>query len=161
MHSTSIAHMRALSCFHLLSVIILILTVCFVANGQSALDGFDPNANALVRVVVQPDGEILIGGDFTTLSPNGGVAVTRNRIARLNPDGTLDTAFAPNANSTVRSIAVEATAASPGERSRTGKDVPGAFTDREKEGFADPQTIYDGLMQLSTRSNCYVPFNHF
>jgi apolipoprotein N-acyltransferase len=36
--------------------------------GQSALDGFDPNANGRVRVVVvQPDGKILIGGDFTTL----------------------------------------------------------------------------------------------
>jgi uncharacterized delta-60 repeat protein len=78
-------------------------------RGQSALDGFDPNANGTVRVVVvQPDGKILIGGDFTTLSPNGGAAVTRNRIARLNPDGTLDTAFNPNANSNVLSIAVQA-----------------------------------------------------
>ena len=78
-------------------------------RGQSALDGFDPNANGTVRVVVvQPDGKILIGGDFTTLSPNGGVAVTRNRIARLNPDGTLDTAFNPNANGPVYAIAVQA-----------------------------------------------------
>src|ERR1700682_6061320 len=78
-------------------------------RGQSALDGFDPNANGTVRVVVvQPDGKILIGGDFTTLSPNGGAAVTRNRIARLNPDGTLDTAFNPNANGIVYSIAVQA-----------------------------------------------------
>ena len=66
-------------------------------RGQSALDGFDPNANGSVRVVVvQPDGKILIGGDFTTVL--GGVTVTRNHIARLNPDGTLDTAFDPNAN---------------------------------------------------------------
>ena len=78
-------------------------------RGQSALDGFDPNANDKVRVVVvQPDGKILIGGDFTTLSPNGGAAVTRNRIARLNPDGTLDTAFNPNANGCLSSIAVQA-----------------------------------------------------
>ncbi len=67
-------------------------------RAQSALDGFDPKADGTVEVVVvQPDGKILIGGDFTTLSPNGGPAVTRNRIARLNPDGTLDTAFNPNA----------------------------------------------------------------
>ena len=60
---------------------------------------FDPNANGAVRVVVvQPDGKILIGGEFTTVSPNGGGAVTRNHIARLNPDGMLDTAFNPNAN---------------------------------------------------------------
>jgi hypothetical protein len=73
-------------------------------HGQSALDGFDPNANGTVRVVVvQPDGKILIGGNFTTLSPNGGGAVTRNHIARLNPDGTLDSAFNPKAR-TVRSF---------------------------------------------------------
>src|SRR5437762_374159 len=72
------------------------------ARGQSALDGFDPNANGIVEVIVtQPDGKILIGGDFTTLSPNGGAAVTRNRIARLNPDGTLDMAFHPNANGVI------------------------------------------------------------
>jgi hypothetical protein len=78
-------------------------------RGQSALDGFDPNANGAINVVVvQPDGKILIGGAFTTLSPNGGAAVTLNRIARLNPDGTLDTAFNPNANNTVWSIALQA-----------------------------------------------------
>src|SRR5439155_11499050 len=69
----------------------------------------NPNANGEIQViVVQPDGKILIGGDFTTLSPNGGAAVTRNRIARLNPDGTLDTAFDPNANGTVWAIALQA-----------------------------------------------------
>jgi uncharacterized delta-60 repeat protein len=36
----------------------------------------------------QPDGKILIGGDFTTYA---GTAV--NRLVRLNVDGTLDTAF--------------------------------------------------------------------
>ena len=72
-------------------------------RGQSALDGFDPNANGIVRViVVQPDGKILIGGEFTTV-----LGVTRNHIARLNPDGTLDTAFDPNANNFVLVIAVQ------------------------------------------------------
>src|SRR5204862_5607325 len=80
-----------------------------LVRGQSALDGFDPNANGSINVVVvQPDGKILLGGAFTALSPNGGASVTRNRIARLNADGTLDTAFNPNANGNVRSIAVQA-----------------------------------------------------
>src|SRR5207248_9846602 len=93
----------------LFSVVVLLVGSTAAVRGQSALDGFDPNANGLIRVVVvQPDGKILLGGDFTTLSPNGGVAVTRNRIARLNPDGTLDAAFNPSANGTVRSIAVQA-----------------------------------------------------
>src|SRR5437868_7580064 len=77
-------------------------------RGQSALDGFDPNANGTVWVVVvQPDGKILIGGDFTSVAPNGGASVTRNRIARLNPDGTLDTAFNPNAASSVFAVTVQ------------------------------------------------------
>jgi len=41
-------------------------------------------------VVVQPDGKVLIGGSFT--SYNG---TLRNRIARLNVDGTLDLTFDP------------------------------------------------------------------
>src|ERR1700736_4797544 len=87
----------------------LLVLIAAAVRGQSALDGFDPTANGLVRVVVvQPDGKILLGGDFTALSPNGGAAVTRSRIARLNPDGTLDTAFNPNANNTVNTIAVQA-----------------------------------------------------
>jgi uncharacterized delta-60 repeat protein len=77
--------------------------------GQSALDGFNPNANGEVTVVVlQPDGKILIGGNFTTVAPNGGPRVTRNHVARLNPDGTLDSAFDPNANYSVYAIALQA-----------------------------------------------------
>jgi uncharacterized delta-60 repeat protein len=93
----------------LLSVGVLLAGGVTAVRGQSALDGFDPNANgAIYVVVVQPDGKILIGGAFTALSPNGGAAVTRNHIARLNPDGTLDAAFDPNANNVVLTIAVQA-----------------------------------------------------
>jgi uncharacterized delta-60 repeat protein len=87
---------------------ILSLFLVVAARGQSPLDGFDPNANGAIQVVVvQPDGKILLGGGFTTLSPNGGVAVTRNRIARLNPDGTLDAVFNPNADFFVNAIALQ------------------------------------------------------
>ncbi len=91
-------------------VLSLAVMVCFGASAraQSALDGFDPNANNAVRmVIVQPDGKMLIAGDFTTLAPNGGATVTRNRIARLNGDGTLDTAFNPNANGLILSMALQ------------------------------------------------------
>ena len=87
---------------------LLLLLVAAETRAQSALDGFDPKANDTVRVVVvQPDGKILIGGRFTTLSPNGGAAVPRNHIARLNPDGTLDLTFNPNANGDVYAIALQ------------------------------------------------------
>ena len=58
-------------------------------------------------VVVQPDGKILIGGDFTALSLNGGAAVTRTRMARLNPDGT-STRLLIRRPTCCRSIAVQA-----------------------------------------------------
>jgi uncharacterized delta-60 repeat protein len=56
-------------------------------------------------IAIQPDGKVMIGGEFTTYSGMG-----RNRIARLNNDGTLDTTFDPGtgANSSVRSIALQA-----------------------------------------------------
>jgi Domain of unknown function (DUF5122) beta-propeller len=94
--------------FLLFSVAMLLGGGVAAVRGQSALDGFDPNTNGfIVGSLVQPDGKILIGGTFTSLSPNGGPAVARNYIARLNPDGTLDTAFNPNANNPVESFALE------------------------------------------------------
>lgn len=44
--------------------------------------------NSVLSLKVQADGKILIGGNFTTV--NGS---TRNRIARLNANGSLDTTF--------------------------------------------------------------------
>src|SRR5437899_8961708 len=109
MRNSARNRLRSSARFSLMAVVGLALAGgAAVVRGQSALDGFDPNANDSVYVaVVQPDGKILIGGNFTTLSPNGGAAVTRNHIARLNPDGTLD-AFNPNANGGVNAIAVQA-----------------------------------------------------
>ncbi len=92
----------------LFSIVLLLTNGAATVRGQSALDGFDPKANGVVRVVVvQPDGKILLGGEFTTLSPNGGGVVGRNRIARLNADGTLDPDFRPNANGAVDAIVVQ------------------------------------------------------
>jgi uncharacterized delta-60 repeat protein len=41
-------------------------------------------------IIVQPDGKILIAGAFTKVNN-----VSRTSLARLNPDGSLDTAFNP------------------------------------------------------------------
>src|SRR6266404_4460944 len=69
----------------LFSIALLLAGGAAAVRGQSALDGFDPDANGTILVVVvQPDGKILIGGDFTLLRPNGAALVTRNHIARLN-----------------------------------------------------------------------------
>ena len=85
-----------------------VATVATAVNTNSALDGFDPSANALVRtIVVQPDGKLLIGGDFTALAPNGGASVARNFLARLNADGTVDAGFNPNPNGSIQAIALQ------------------------------------------------------
>ncbi|MEY4939476.1 MAG: hypothetical protein RIQ93_1211 [Verrucomicrobiota bacterium] len=67
-------------------------------NADGSVDPtFNPNPNAPVRaLIVQPDGRIVIGGDFTTLQPNAGATTTRNRVARLSPEGTVDAGFNPN-----------------------------------------------------------------
>ncbi|MEO6035787.1 MAG: delta-60 repeat domain-containing protein, partial [Verrucomicrobiota bacterium] len=93
---------------YLFSIALLLVGGGAAVRGQSVLDSFNPNANGIVSViVVQPDGKILIGGYFTALTNAANVAVTRNHIARLYADGSLDTAFNPNAGGTVYAIAVQ------------------------------------------------------
>ena len=68
--------------------------------------GFDASVGGPVyAVAAQADGKVLIGGDFTTVNGTG-----RNRIARLNGDGTLDTGFDPGAgaNYWVSAVAIQA-----------------------------------------------------
>jgi uncharacterized delta-60 repeat protein len=62
-----------------------------------------PNTN-VNSIAIQPDGKALIGGEFTTVD-----AVSRNRVARLNADGTLDTTFNPGtgASGAVRSVSLQ------------------------------------------------------
>ena len=61
-------------------------------NAHGSLDttfnhryGFDDQVTSLA---LQPDGKVIVGGEFTTFNHT-----TRNRIARLNADGTLDMSF--------------------------------------------------------------------
>ena len=65
--------------------------------------GFRPNANSTVMALaVQPDGKILVGGDFTMLGRRA-----CNHLARLSADGSLDTGFNPSVNGTVTALAVQ------------------------------------------------------
>jgi uncharacterized delta-60 repeat protein len=76
-------------------------------NADGSVDStFDPDANVDVSALaLQGDGKILIGGAFTTLA---GGATTRNYVARLNTDGTVDSTFNPNASWGVYALAVQA-----------------------------------------------------
>ena len=60
--------------------------------------GEGPNARVFVTTV-QPDGKVLIAGDFTEVSGQ-----SHNVIARLNADGTLDVSFNANADPDVFAV---------------------------------------------------------
>ncbi len=70
---------------------------------QSFNPGQGPNGPVLA-MAVQPNGAILIGGEFTQVD---GVAL--NHIARLNADGSLDNTFAPGTgfDNTVYALALQ------------------------------------------------------
>jgi len=77
-------------------------------NSDGSVDStFDPGAGPNVSVwsiLAQNDGKVLIGGTFQSVNH-----VSRNHIARLNADGSLDTSFDPGqgADNTVLAIAVD------------------------------------------------------
>jgi hypothetical protein len=89
----------------------------FTANGAGGItrlnpDGtldedFDPGTGTdegVGSVAVDPDGRVLIVGDFGAVD-----GVARNRIARLNADGSLDEDFDPGtgADRPIRSVVVQ------------------------------------------------------
>jgi uncharacterized delta-60 repeat protein len=100
----------------------------------------------VLAIAQQDDGKILVGGGFTTWDGTAG----RNRLVRLNSNGSLDTAFQTNigtaANSSVNSIAIQS----------TGKIViTGSFT--TWNGAARPLAIVclnqDGTEDVSFYTN--------
>ena len=82
----------------LLPLLLLLAFTPAYATEDGNVDGnvvtsFNPNPNAaLTALTVQRSGHILIGGLFTFID-----GTARNRFARLNPNGQLDTSF-PNIN---------------------------------------------------------------
>lgn len=75
-------------------------------NSAGVLQAFNPNANNIVRgIVVAGDGNIYVGGLFSTLVGTGsGTTYTRNRLARLLPDGKVDFTYGLEVNAEVRSM---------------------------------------------------------
>lgn len=96
------------------AALVLFLSVSALAQAGSVDLGFAPQdmtggtndgLNGSCRAIaVQPDGKVLVGGDFT--HANG---MERGRIARLNADGSLDESFDPGygANGSVRTMALQ------------------------------------------------------
>jgi hypothetical protein len=69
---------------------VILTTVVEIGNIQA-----QPN---VFSIALQTDGNIAIGGDFTTMAGQ-----SRPYVARLNADGTLDSGFNPGANGLVNS----------------------------------------------------------
>jgi uncharacterized delta-60 repeat protein len=82
---------------------IFLALACFQQTGAQTLDSFNPGAsNWVYATVVQPDGRIVVGGEFTNI-----VGQSRNYLARLNPDGSLDASFNPRASNAVNCLALQ------------------------------------------------------
>ncbi len=91
-----------------LFAVLLASAAAAFAQFPSAADGFDPNLDGNVyAAALQPDGKLILAGQFSLVRPNGSVGVTRNNLARLNADGTVDTTFDPNLNGAVRAIVLQ------------------------------------------------------
>ncbi|HEY3756770.1 MAG TPA: delta-60 repeat domain-containing protein [Opitutaceae bacterium] len=78
----------------------------FYPNGNSDLANLPNFDNTIYAVAEMPNGQLVLGGIFgsaninhTTVLSSGQTAdlIVRHSIARLNPDGTLDNDFDPNA----------------------------------------------------------------
>jgi uncharacterized delta-60 repeat protein len=91
--------------------VILLLAGSKAAFGSAQPGSLDSSFNpgtgvdqSVFAVVVQPDGKIVIGGDFTTV--NG---TPRKGVARLNSNGSLDSGFDPGSgpNDLVSAIALQ------------------------------------------------------
>jgi uncharacterized delta-60 repeat protein len=73
-------------------ICLFLLSVSVFAQRLTYDTSFTPAINGSVNFIeILGDGKILIAGDFTVV--NG---VARNKIGRLNPDGSLDTSFDAN-----------------------------------------------------------------
>jgi uncharacterized delta-60 repeat protein len=71
---------------------------------------FWPNpSHRVFSLLIQPDGKIAVGGEFSSLQPNGAASPTnRASLARLNSDGTLDPLLVSTGFSGVQSLALQA-----------------------------------------------------
>lgn len=124
--------------------------VAAFAQSPSAADGFDPNVDGNVYVLAtQPDGKLLVAGQFTSLRPGGGVSAIRNNLARLNPDGSVDATFDPNANGPIRALVLQ-----PDGRIVIGGD----FTSLQPNG-ATATTTRNRVARLNANGTLDLTFN--
>ena len=128
----------------------LFLSAVASAQSPSAADGFDPNVDGNVYVLAtQPDGKLLVAGQFTSLRPGVGASAIRNNLARLNPDGSIDATFDPNANGPIRAMVLQS----------DGRIVIGGdFTSLQPNG-ATATTTRNRVARLNANGTLDLTFN--
>ncbi len=121
-------------------------------NADGSLDAaFNPNVDRTVlALALQGDGKIIVGGGFTKLQPNGAAAATsRNALARLNPDGSLDDSYDPNANNGVTKVVVQA----------DGKVIAGGYFTTVAPNGAGGYTTVSHIARFNTDGSYDTAFN--
>jgi uncharacterized delta-60 repeat protein len=122
-------------------------------NIDGTLDAtFNPGTGAnggINKTVIQSDGKIIIVGEFTSYN-----ATTRNRIARLNADGTLDASFNPGtgANVNINTTLIQ----SDGKIIIGGNFTNYNGTTRNKIARLNIDGTLDALFNLGSGANNYV-----
>ncbi len=121
---------------------------------------FGPGTNAgapSVRVLVaQPDGRILVGGFFLTLT-----GPPRANLVRLNADGTLDASFVPAAEATVTNQSVTAIALQADNKiliANNGLVPLRLLPDGRLDPAFAPQPLVPGLTRFGEARNWGISF---
>jgi hypothetical protein len=122
------------------------------------LPGFAPDAATAVNaLLVGPDGTIYIGGAFKNVNHEA-----RSHLAALNPDGTLDPTWLPNANDNIRTMvfAEDGNTIFIGGRFSTMNGATRVAVARvpPDTGALDPWTIPVGTVKAPQQARGIAPF---
>lgn len=86
--------------YPMLSLLLLVMSNMAQGTDGAVLTEFDPSiSNVVGEIKLQENGQILIGGSFKFVEGS-----SRNGIARLNSDGSLDAGFDPNLGSSINPL---------------------------------------------------------
>jgi uncharacterized delta-60 repeat protein len=113
----------------------------FAMTGVAISEPFQ--ASSVRAVAIQPDGNLVVGGRFTSFN-----RVAATNLIRIGPDGALDRTFQPG----VGGNAVNALALDPAGRVLVAGDFPGGLARLLPDGTADPEFDVDEGIALKSET---------
>ena len=120
--------------------------------------GFNSAVMSIKRTPINSVDKMVVGGTFTTLN-----SLTRNRLVRLNPDGTEDTAFNTNLGTGFNNSVYSATQLSNGQIIVGGSFTTFNGTNRNKIVALNPDgtlSTNGNLLVVGTDANGFPPVSH-